>query len=76
MHGEAPPPFDAEEAVPATKTTQKIINIGKLGTTLDNLWQYWTSLVSLSYMYVLFVWVVFLSFLRTSNIHLASVICT
>ena len=25
MHGEAPPPFDGEEAGLATKTTQKII---------------------------------------------------
>ena len=39
MHGEAPPPFDGEEAGLATKTMRKIANIGKLGQTWDNLGQ-------------------------------------
>ena len=44
MHVEAPPPFDGEEAGLATKTTRKIIHIGKLGTTSD---QPWTTLDNL-----------------------------
>ena len=38
MHGEVPPPLHGEEAGLAMKTTRRIIHIGKLGTTLDQLW--------------------------------------